>query len=929
MKTQLKIRTEFSFRSTYGPISKVADRLKVLGCQIAAITDRNSTFGHVQWNYECKKRNIKPLFGVELSFTPDINIKERRQHIIWATLIAKSNVGLREIYNAVEESTKNFYYLPRLNISQIQSFSQDVAVLVNGLYREQIKNGELFELHPYTNATPGARSVPVSDNYMIELTDRPIYEVIMGRSAFNRPAPMHILDEWDLRSEINIDDEALSLADRIGEECNVELPVAENVKFKTNTTLMELCLLGAQKRGLELNDQYMARLRREIDLIMEKDFADYFFVLSDLINWSKQHMLVGPARGSSCGSLVCYLLGITDIDPLPYGLIFERFIDVTRKDLPDIDVDFQDNRRDLAFQYLAEKYGRENVARLGTISRYKAKSAIGESAKVLNIPPWETTDLKNSIIERSSGDSRAAFCILDTFNDTEIGQFFLKKYPAMAISAKMEAHARHHGMHAAGVVITEKPLMNYVARDTRTNTIQIDKYDAEKINLLKIDALGLSTLTVIDDCLTSIGMQREDLLHIPMDYGPAFEILRNQLWCGIFQFEGYTLQSIARRFHIDSFTDIAALTALARPGPFASGATAEWVLRRSGKKQIEYLHPLTKEITEETYGLIIYQEQVMRIVREIGNLSWEDTSTLRKAMSHSLGIEYFDQFWMKFREGALELGLEETLARKIWDSVNTMGSWAFNKSHSVAYGHLSYWCCYLKSKWPLEFALATLKHAKSSDSVIRYLRELDRIDQKFKAFDKEMSEIDWSIKNNILYGGLINVRGIGLKTAEWIYYLKENEIPLPPNLQNKLDFATTPYDNIFETRTKFPKLLAAPQEHGIVSKMTELIDIGEDQALRVVFIAKIVILNLRSLNETMFLVKRNGMRVPNHTWLNMILEDDTAQIPATISRWDYNRLGKKIVDNHRIGDWFIWKGSIKAGQRRLFVERYKMLMPEK
>ena len=272
--------------------------------------------------------------------------------------------------------------------------------------------------------------------------------------------------------------------------------------------------------------------------------------------------------------------------------------------------------------------------------------------------------------------------------------------------------------------------------------------------------------------------------------------------------------------------------------------------------------------------------------------------------------------------------MDELLARKIWDQINTMGSMTFNKSHVVAYGYISYWCCYLKAHFPLQFALATLRHNTDTGATVRYLRELDRAGQRFVAFDPELSEKEWSIKGDMLVGGLMNVKGIGSKTADDILYRRENEERLTPNQIKKMEEAVTPFDNIFECRTKFPSLLAAPREHGIVTKITELIDIDMRMVSRFVVLAKIVDKNLRSLNETMFLVKRNGMKVPNDLWLNLIVEDDTSQIPVTISRYDYHRLGKPIAMDYKIGDWFIWKGFVKEGQRRLFVERYKYIAPE-
>jgi DNA polymerase III alpha subunit len=915
MKSQLRIRTEFSFRTAYGPIDKVVAKLKELECHAAAITDRNSTFGHIQFNKHCKAAGIKPIFGVELAFVDDLNTRERRQNRTWISLLARSQKGLTELYSAVEEATENFHYTPRLPLAKLNSFSNDIIVL-NGI-----------GLATFNKVQTNGGLIPVSDNYFIEPINRGVYEIMMGRAAFNRPSPMHIIDEYYLRSELDVTDQEFSLADRLAEECDAELLMAENIQYQTNQTLMELCLLGATKRGIELSVEYMKRLEYEIKIITDKGYTDYFFVIADLIQYAKTVMLVGPARGSSCGSLACYLTGITDIDPIQHNLIFERFIDVTRSDLPDVDIDFQDDRRHMVFEYLSNKYGHDKVARLGTISRYKAKIAIGETAKALGIPPWETLDLKHSIIERKGGDSRAAFCVIDTITETDVGRKFINKHPSMKIAADMEFHARHSGMHAAGVVITDKPIANYVARDARTNTVQIDKFDAQIINLLKIDALGLKTLTIIADCMEQIGWKHEDLLAHPLNDDKAFDLLRKQQYCGIFQFDGQILQSVARRIEINSFYDIAAITALARPGPFGSGATNEWILRRMGKKQVDYFHPMTEEITKETYGLVIYQEQVMRIARDIGQMTWEDITSLRRTMSKSFGIEYFDKFWQPFRIGALKNGLDEVKAKQIWDQLNKLGSWAFNKSHAIAYGTLSYWCAILKSHFPLEFALATLRNVNDQQQQLRYLRELDRGGLKFVPYDIEHSDVSWSIHNGTLLGGFTNIKGIGYKTAEDIVYRRQNNEYLTPGQINKLSAATTPFDNIFECRTKFPKLLAAPKEHGIVTPVTELIDIDEEGGDYVI-IAKLSEKNLRSLNETMFVAKRNGLKVPNDLWLNLILEDDTASLPATISRFDYDRLGLKIVNDYKLGDWAVWKGSTKPGQRRLFVQRYKFLQPE-
>jgi len=925
MKTQLQIRTEYSFRWAYGHVGRVTSRLKEMGCQAAAITDRNSTFGHIPWDKHCKTVGIKPLFGCEFAFIEDATVKEKRQKLFYLPIVARTNAGLREIYAAMEEATSQFHYVPRLSFNKVNDFSQDVIILSGNTGLGQ---GFCGKLPGYVSASPSTlysllsnnNLVPVSDNYMITVNDRSAYEILAGKNKNDRPSPMHILDEWEIKNEIELEDESFLLADRLAEECNATIQIADNIRYRTNQSLLELCIAGAQERGLELNQVYIDRMNYELELIEHKDFTDYFYVIHDMVRYAKRNMIVGPARGSSSGSLVCYLLGITDIDPIPHDLIFERFIDLTRSDLPDIDIDFQDNKREMVFEYIQNKYGQENVARLGTVLRYKPKSAISDAAKALQIPDWETKSVKDSILKRSGGDSRATYCIMDTFSELEVGQAFLKKYPAMKIAGDLEGHAHYTGKHAAAVVITDKPLINYVSKDIRTNTVHLDKFDIEHINLLKIDALGLKTLSIVSDCLAAIGWTYNDLLKHPLDDDVAFQVLRRFEFCGIFQYEGQALQTLARRVHIDRFDDVSVLTALARPGTFASGASNDWVQRRMGRQEVSHIHPVTEAITGSTYGLIVYQEQVMKIVREVGHLSWEDTSLIRKAMSKSLGVEYFDRYWIKFRAGALEHGFEEETAKKIWDAINTMGSWCFNKSHAVAYGMLSYYCCILKGHYPIEFALACIRNTGDVNSIKRYLRELDRAGFAVKSHDPMLSEIGWSYKDNQFLGGLTNIKGIGAKKAARILLAPPGNRPFM--LPNPI---VTPYDNLFEGRTRFADIMANPRKYNIIHhKRSDLIDISDDYEGPVVFIAKMVHRNERSLNETMFLVQRDNIKVPNDKWLNVILEDDTATVYATVSRFKYPSMGVTLLNKHNLGDWFIVGGMVRNG-RRVYIERFKFI----
>ena len=739
---------------------------------------------------------------------------------------------------------------------------------------------------------------------------------------------MHILNEWEWKDALPwAPQEAIDMTYKIALDCNVDLPTAQMISFHSDKTLRQMCVEGAKPREIDLSDPvYKARLDRELKLIADKDFEDYFYVIADMINYAKEHMLVGPARGSSAGSLVCYLIGITDIDPIEHDLLFERFIDITRADLPDIDIDFQDDRREMVFEYIRQKYGAEKVAHLGTVSRYKAKSTISEVAKELGIPAWEVNDLKGAIIERSGGDSRAAFCILDTFNDLDIGRQILEKYPQMRVAADMENHARHNGVHAAGIIITEDPVSLYCSVSGQTGAAQIDKKDAEDLNLLKIDALGLRTLSVLQDVLDQIGWSRDKLLKHPLDDEKAFELLNDEKYAGIFQFEGYALQSLTRQMKVHNFEDIASITALARPGPLNSGGTTQYIKRKIGEKPVEYLHPMTEEITKVTYGVVVYQEQVMNIARDVGKLSWEDVSQLRKAMSKSLGEEFFDGYWQKFKVGAIENGIDEDQAQTIWKNINTMGSWAFNRSHAIAYGLVSYWCCVLKSRFPLEFAAACLRNVKDDDQGVRLLREVSKEGLGYKSYDKYRSGMNWSVQNGELIGGLIGIKGVGPKMAEDIINRRELKQPLTPRQEKLLDNGETPYDDIFECERSFWHIKADPLAHNIKTPIIEIQDLEADNPGTYVFFGKLKEKNLRDMNEAVNLAKRGGRKVDsNNLWLNMTFEDDTGPIISTVDRFKYNKLGKPIVEDGKIGDWYLIKGYLKQGFRKIYVEKWRKL----
>lgn len=934
----LRVRTEFSFRLAYGKIKQVIDSQK----DYAAITDRFNTFGHIPFSQECKKQGKKPILGVELAFVQDATTKIR-QTPYFATLIARNAKGLSEIYALVSRSTQQKYYFNRLSSSDLAKISNNIIVIIcDSALQEFVEKLEysFYGVSPMTSNGDWKANklnyVAISDNLYDKPKSKELYEIILGNGSFDdRVELSHLLNEEEWKQEVRIIDEeekilALEMTHRIAANIeNFDFTQAKLPKAQETKSLYDLCIEGAKLRKQEKllsDDIYMERLKRELELIKEKEFEDYFYLVYDMVNYAKKHMLVGPARGSSAGSLVCYWLAITDVDPIQHGLIFERFIDVNRADLPDIDIDFQDTKREMLLDYLKNKYGKDCVAKLGTISEYKPKSILVELGKVLDIPQWEMKDLKDVIIERSGGDSRASNCLEDTFNEMDIGREFIKKYPKLIYSQEIEGHARHYGQHAAAIVVADKTLDHYCALDHSVDGCQLNKIDAESVNLLKMDCLGLRTLSVIQDCLDLIGKDRQWLVEYPLDDKKAYDVINSKKFYGIFQFEGNALISVAKQIEIKTFEDISAITALARPGPLVSGGTNTYVKANRDNKP-QFL-PHCEEYTKETFGVIVYQEQVMQIVRNIGNFSWKDTSTIRKAMSKSLGEEFIQGMTDKFVAGAKENGIDEETALIIWKSVYSMGSWAFNKSHSISYGLISYWCMVLKAHNPLEFALATLKNAKDEEQVLQILKELVNEGYEYKAFDPELSEIGWSIKDGKLIGGFTNIKGIGTKKAEKLIEKRSSGKEFTVAEKKSLFNAETPYDDLFEFKSHFSDFYN--NWDLFMKQKPMLIKDIEEKAQEVRFLCKTIGINPRDYNEAILVKKRGGevAKDGNVKFLDLKLADDTAFINARINREVYHKFGHDIVNRDKLGDYYLVCGRSLNGFRYVIINNIKRITEE-
>lgn len=937
----LNIRTEYSLGFVYGQLQKIVKLLSERNCKHAGIADICSVWGHVAFEKECIKNNIKPVFGVRIHVVDNLDVKERRLPADTITFIALTQKGLAEIYNLLDMSfsKEQFYYIPRITYSQINKLSEeDVAII--GAYSPRF---DLMTRHIYIELSPstpiairnlkGVDYVASCDNWFINKKDVKIYEAFAEeRKLERRTTSMHIIDEKEFKTLFKDNENvksAIKNRNFLFEKANVSLQKADVIKWKENTDIKSECIKGANSLGINIEKGiYAKRLKRELKLIKEKNFQDYFLVVADLIKYSKTKMLIGPARGSSAGSLVCYLMGITEVDPIKYGLVFERFIDINRADLPDIDIDFQDNKRSLAITYLQKKYGENNVAQIGNISRLKSKSTLIRVSKAYNIPPWDIEEFKNSIEERASGDERSDKTIEDAFIDTKIGKKFLKSFPNMIVSKDIEGHVSHTSIHAAGVIVCNKPITNYCGVNSRENRIaMIDFRDAEYLNLLKIDALGLRTLTVLAEICDEIEKPYSWLNKIALDDSETYKTINNQRLTGVFQFEGDSIRRLSKRMKINNINDISALTSICRPGPMIAGAAEQYAKRKSGQEKIEYIgnSKVIKSITEETLGLVIYQEQVMKIIKEYAGMSWEEVTILRKIMAKSKGDEAFSEYQKKFIKGSVKNGNTKENALITWKAIKAMGQYSFNKSHAISYSIITYLCAYLKTHYPLEFAVASLNNVKDDKSAVKLLRDLRENEGIKHIYYNKHSDIKWKIYKGKLLASLLTIDGIGIQKAKQAIALRKNNKPFPAGVQSSINKMITPFKYIYPAKQIYGDYYLKPNDHGIYeNEVYEICNMSKKKTY--CFIGLLIKKTMRDMNEKMLIERRGGTKIENDsTFAILSFEDDSGIVNGVVGNKIFYEFAETIEKSNVDKDWLLVFGTYNPIWNNVYIENIKII----
>jgi len=788
MATPLYIRSVYSLLSSLCDIDSIVALGQKYGYSSLGLVDKNVLAGAMNFKKACDKANIKPVFGMEVS----LQIDERVHAVV---LYAKDDEGYKNLMalssyictsdNKIIDIKILKQYMPN-NIVCLLSDDMPLTVAVdqNSDIEKALDLQELYFGKDYVvglvdhdiaiNASRDLKikeilksrniaCIAMSRTFYLDRDDIEEYEVlkcirdkkILNDNDIGLDSGRHFLnrEEYNLIYETN----DLRNSDILASKCNVKLdfhtslPVYKS-KNNINSTeyLVSLCKEGLKRRlKNKVTKNYSERLDFELNIIIKMHFEDYFLVVYDFILFAKKNnIMVGPARGSAGGSLVAYCLGITEIDPLKYGLIFERFLNPERISMPDIDTDFPDDRRDEVIEYVKEKYGIDHVAHIVTYGTLKAKQVLRDVARVLDYSTSEVDSICKLI----------PFGLDMTLNKAgEVNPIFKQKIESDAryrrlykIASKLEGNPRHESTHAAGIVMSAKPLQEVVPITKIESDIYSTQYTMEhleELGLIKMDFLGLRNLGIIAEICEDINKTESfNIKEIPLDDKKTFDLIDNVNVLGVFQLESSGMQNLVRKMKPRNFEEIGMTIALFRPGPMEN--IPLFLENRKHPEKVNYIHQDLEPILKETYGIIVYQEQIMSIARKMAGFTYGKADVLRKAMSKKKASE-LEKLYPDFINGCLNNGYSKNIAEEIYELIMKFANYGFNKSHSIGYGLLAYQMSYLKANYPLYFYKALLNGVIGSDTkTYDYISECLNIGQKIKAISINESELTYIVKDN-------------------------------------------------------------------------------------------------------------------------------------------------------------------------------------
>jgi DNA polymerase-3 subunit alpha len=835
----LHTHTSYSLLDGAGRIDKLVARAAELGMPALAITDHGVMFGVVDFYKACEQHGIKPILGCEVYVAPrgmedrSPKVDESAYHLV---LLAENQEGYQNLMELVSQGfTRGFYYKPRVDKQLLSKHSKGLIALsaclggeVAGLllqdqenlareaaltYQEIFGPGNFFieiQNHFMEEQAKVNRGlvklsrelniplVATNDIHYVKREDAYIQDVLLciqtGKNLADEDRMRFATQEFylktgdEMRQVLGEYPQALANTLAIGERCQVKLEFGQlylpDYQVPANHTLdsylEELCWEKAKERYADLNTRVEERLSFELDVIRRMGYSGYFLIVWDFIRYARENgIMVGPGRGSAAGSMVAYVLGITNVEPLQYKLLFERFLNPERVSMPDIDIDFCFERRGEVIDYVIGKYGVDKVSQIITFGTMMARAAVRDVGRVMDLTYGEVDRVAKLIpgdlgmtIERAlnvSGDLRQLYD-----NDVRIKKL-------IDTAAELEGMPRHASTHAAGVVIAKQPLTKYLPLYRTSDGVvstQFAKETVEEIGLLKMDLLGLRTLTVIRDALANIrrttGVEL-DINTIPLDDEQTYLMLSRGEGIGVFQLEGSGMRQIMKELKPGHIEEIIALVALYRPGPLGSGMVEDFIKGKHGKGAARSLHTKLEPILRDTYGVILYQEQVMRIASDLAGFTLGEADLLRRAMGKKKP-EYLAKLRHQFVEGAVKNEVEAGIAGQIFDLMEYFAGYGFNKSHSAAYAYVSYQTAYLKANYTLEYMAALLTSVMgNSDKVALYIEECRHWGIEVLPPDVNESLKDFTVVGDKIRFGLAAVKQVGMGAIEAIIKAREEQ----------------------------------------------------------------------------------------------------------------------------------------------------------
>ncbi|MBX4181285.1 DNA polymerase III subunit alpha [Candidatus Parcubacteria bacterium] len=729
--THLRTHSHYSLLEALPKIPQLVKAAKKAGMKSLALTDSGNLYGAIEFYKECKDAEIKPIIGVDCYVAPrtrhdkEARVDSERTRLL---LLAENLEGYRNLLKLVSASyLEGFYYKPRVDKELLEQCKDGlIAIAKEDKYYKEIFGAENFFLES---------DLAIYDVYYIHEEDRPAFEMVrsiqefINRGSFGEGEDLHFRTKKEAEADYKDNPKALENTEKIAERCNVELKLGDWVFPKyiskdgvdLNEELRNLVYKGLKERDIEETPEIKERIEYELKVIRDKGYSPYFLVTADLLRYAHEHGILTNTRGSAAGSMVTYLTRITTVDPLKFALPFERFLNPDRPSAPDIDMDIADDRRDELIEYAREKYGIDNVAQIGTFGTMMARGAVRDVTRAMGLSYAIGDQIAKMIPMGAQGFPMTIDRAMK--ENPDLKKFYEEDPEAKSImdmAKKIEGNARHISVHAAGVVISPTPLTDYTALQYDTKgeqkiITQYDMYSIEEAGLLKFDFLGIRNLSIIADTLERIEKLEDKkikLEDIPTDDKKTFEMLARGETEGTFQLNGSGMTKALMDLKPTVIHDINVMVALYRPGPMDN--IQEYIARKHGKKQVTYMHPKMKDFLSTTYGVLVYQDDLLMTAIHVAGYNWGEVDKFRKAVGKKIPEEMKKQHIM-FVEGCVKNGgMTKEKAESLWELFVPFQGYGFNKAHAASYGHIAYVTAYLKENFPAIYMSAVLT-AESGD----------------------------------------------------------------------------------------------------------------------------------------------------------------------------------------------------------------------